>query len=116
MKKTTFTEEDFIKYEDPKNVMMQLFGITCSVCGIDEIDFIDEKAPKTLGQVAQEILEENPEINDDDLNEMIEPQVEAWQKLDDYNASIGIPTFLCYNCNDQLINGEISISINNDEK
>ncbi|AGR41990.1 hypothetical protein [Spiroplasma diminutum] len=112
MIKTTFIEEDFVKYEDPKNIMMELFGVTCSVCGIEEIDFIDQKAPKTLGQVAQEILDENPEIDDEELNEMIEPQIEAWQELDDYNASIGMPTFLCYNCHDQLIEGEISISMN----
>ncbi|WP_338985479.1 hypothetical protein [Spiroplasma endosymbiont of Diplazon laetatorius] len=115
MIKTTFTEEDFVKYNDPKSVMMQLFGVTCSVCGIDEIDFVDEKAPKTLGQVAEEILAENPEIDDEELNEMIEPQIDAWQELDDYNASIGMPTFLCYNCHDQLIEGEISISMNGEE-
>ncbi|WP_339029435.1 MULTISPECIES: hypothetical protein [unclassified Spiroplasma] len=114
MIKTTFTEEDFVKFNDPKNVMMQLFGVTCSVCGIDEIDFIDEKAPKTFGQIAKEILDENPEIDDDELNDMIEPQIEAWQELDDYNASIGMPTFLCHNCYTQLINGEISISMNSD--
>lgn len=90
--------------------MMQLFGITCSVCGIDEIGYVAENAPKTIGIIAQEAMQANPEITDDELEELMESPIEAWQEVDDYNASIGMPTFACDNCYQQLIDGEIQIS------
>ncbi|QEH61675.1 hypothetical protein SCHIN_v1c04780 [Spiroplasma chinense] len=110
MKKTVFSPEDFKKFEDNRNVMMELFGITCSVCGIDEIGYVAENAPKTIGQIAQEAIDENPEISDDELDDMMTGPIEAWQEVDDYNASIGMPTFACDNCYQQLIDGEINIS------
>ncbi|QBQ07542.1 hypothetical protein SGLAD_v1c03430 [Spiroplasma gladiatoris] len=110
MKKTTFIKEDFKKFEDNKNVMMQLFGITCSVCGIDEIAYTAINAPKTIGQIAHEAYEENPDISDEELDKLIESPIKLWQEVDDYNSSIGVPTFVCDNCYDQLLNNEIHIS------
>ncbi len=110
MKKTTFNEEDFIKFHDTKNIMMQLFGITCSVCGIDEIGYVASNSPKSLGDLAFDALENNPSISDEELDKLMEDPIEAWQEVDDYNASIGMPTFTCDNCYQQLIDGEIQIS------
>ncbi|AHI52700.1 hypothetical protein [Spiroplasma culicicola] len=116
MKKTVFSPEDFKKFEDNKNIMMQIFGITCSVCGIDEIGYVAQNAPKTIGQIAQEAMEENPDITDEQLDELMEGPIGAWQEVDDYNASIGMPTFACDNCYQQLIDGEISISDASDQE
>lgn len=116
MQKTIFTEEDFRPFEDPKSIMMQIFGVTCSVCGIDEIAYVSENAPKTLGQIAFEAMEENPEIGDEELDDMLDGPMDAWQEVDDYNSSIGMPTFSCDNCYRQLLDGEISIDINKQEK
>ncbi|ARU91975.1 hypothetical protein SCLARK_001458 [Spiroplasma clarkii] len=110
MKKTEFKQEDFKKFEDPRNIMIQLFGIACSVCGIDEIGYVVTNAPKTVGTLAQEILASQPNIEDDDLEASLTPLIDAWQEFDDYNASIGVPTFACDNCYQQLIDGEIQIS------
>ncbi|QGS51769.1 hypothetical protein [Spiroplasma tabanidicola] len=116
MKKESFNKEDFKVFEDKKNIMAQLFGISCSVCGIDEIAYVASNAPKTIGQIAQEAYDENPDISDEELDKLIESPLEAWQEVDDYNSSIGMPTFACDNCYNQLLNGEIQISDLNQEE
>ncbi|AGR40985.1 hypothetical protein [Spiroplasma taiwanense] len=111
MQKIVFTEEDFIKFEDRKNIMMQIFGITCSACGIDEIAYVAKNAPQTLGNVAENLIKQNPNISDDELDLLLKSPIKEWQEVDDYNSKIGVPTFVCDNCYQQLIDNEISISL-----
>ncbi|AOG60250.1 hypothetical protein SHELI_v1c02950 [Spiroplasma helicoides] len=110
MKKTNFSPEDFKRFEDKKNIMKFLFEISCSVCGIDEITYVAQNAPKPIGDIASDSLAENADLTDDELDKIIEQPLQAWQEVDDYNASIGMPTFVCASCYHQLIAGEIQIS------
>lgn len=115
MKKEKFSEKDFKEFQDPKQVMIQIFDIGCSVCGIKEIDYVSVNAPKTIGDAANTILEEQ-DMSDEELEKALLPVIESWQEVDDYNASIGVPTFCCNTCYYQLINNEINISIEDNEE
>jgi hypothetical protein len=51
-----FNPDEYRKFEDPNNVMQELFGITCSLCGYDEISYVAENTPDTLGTIAKDAL------------------------------------------------------------
>ncbi|ASP28518.1 hypothetical protein SCORR_v1c07460 [Spiroplasma corruscae] len=117
IKENNFNETDFIEYSDFNNLMIEVFGIGCSLCGIDDISYVSKNSPKLLGNVVKEIHDSKPDISDLELDNLLKEPIDAWQELDDYNATIGKPTFLCSECYIQLLNGEISVpKIEIDEK
>ncbi|AKX34409.1 hypothetical protein SLITO_v1c07900 [Spiroplasma litorale] len=109
-KKEFFSIEDFREFNDYDNIMAQAFGVGCSLCGLEEIMYTSINCPKEIGLVVKEIHDNNPNISDSELDSLLKDPIEAWQEVDDYNSSIGAPTFLCIDCYDQLISGEIKVS------
>jgi len=107
---TQFQPDYYREFKDPNNLMRELFGIACSLCGYDEISFVAENTPDTLGTIAKRIYEENPNISDEEIEKLMDSPIDAWQQVDDYNSENGIPTFLCDDCYEQLKSGEISVS------
>jgi hypothetical protein len=106
----SFNQDEYRKFEDPNNVMQELFGITCSLCGYDEISYVAENTPDTLGTIAKDALAKNPAITDEEMDALMDSPIDAWQQVDDYNSENGIPTFLCFDCYEQLSRGEIAVS------
>ncbi|AHI53692.1 hypothetical protein SSABA_v1c02800 [Spiroplasma sabaudiense Ar-1343] len=104
-----FLSSDFKIFNDPKNIMKELFGIACSLCGDEEIKYVASNAPQSIGEIATEALEDNPNITDSELDEMIDEPISIWQQFDDENAENLIPTFSCEVCYEQLLNGEITL-------
>lgn len=105
-----FKIENYESFHDVDEIMKNIFGITCSLCGYDEISYVHKNSPKPIGTVTKEAYESDDSITDEAMNEICEKQIQAWQETDDYNAENKIPTFLCYDCFDQLKNNEINIS------
>ncbi|AXK51067.1 hypothetical protein [Spiroplasma alleghenense] len=105
----TFLSSDFKIFEDARNIMKELFSITCSLCGDDDIKYVSANAPESIGNIANDILENNPKISDEDLDAMLDEPISIWQQFDDENADNLIPTFACEICYEQLLNGEIKL-------
>jgi hypothetical protein len=36
------------------------------------------------------------------MDALMDSPIDAWQQVDDYNSENGIPTFLCFDCFEQL--------------
>ncbi|WP_338972884.1 hypothetical protein [Spiroplasma endosymbiont of Panorpa germanica] len=104
-----FLSSDFKIFEDARDVMKELFSISCSLCGDDDIKYVAVNAPESIGNIANQILEDNPKILDKQLDELLDEPISIWQQFDDENADNLIPTFACEICYEQLLNGEIKL-------
>ncbi|WP_338970603.1 hypothetical protein [Spiroplasma endosymbiont of Labia minor] len=110
MSEFIFNTSDYKTFDDSNNVMIEMFDTTCSVCGLEQIDWVRKDAPRTIGNIAHDILDENTNVSDEFLDDALNEPINEWQKFDDLNADNGIPTFLCSTCFEQLKNNEIKIS------
>jgi hypothetical protein len=105
-----FEESNYRKFSDPNNIMSELFSVACSLCGYEEISFVAENTPESIGDIAKRAYDENPDMSDEEMDALMDGPIDAWQQVDDYNCENGIPTFLCFDCHEQLKNGDIKVS------
>ncbi|PPE05230.1 hypothetical protein [Williamsoniiplasma lucivorax] len=97
MNKVNFNAQAYEKFYDFKDVMVQAFGIGCSLCGTEEIEYVYQNHPPTIGNL---IKNQAKNLTDQEVDQLIEKPLLNWQTFDETNANQMIPTFLCVNCFD----------------
>ncbi|ATZ17415.1 hypothetical protein ELUMI_v1c06930 [Williamsoniiplasma luminosum] len=95
MNKINFKAHNYEKFHDFKDIMIQAFGIGCSLCESDEIEYVYQNHPPIIGNL---IKNQSKNLTDQEVDKLIAKPLEQWQAFDEQNANQMIPTFLCMNC------------------
>ncbi|ATZ18815.1 hypothetical protein ESOMN_v1c04330 [Williamsoniiplasma somnilux] len=90
-----FNSENYIFFNDYKNVMINAFGIGCSLCGAAEIIYVLKGSPKPIGSFLNDV---NGNLTDQEIEKLIEKPITDWQNFEDNNSEKFIPTFICSEC------------------
>lgn len=84
--------EAFIDYND---IMIQAFGIGCSLCGATQISFVLQNHPITIGSLMKKY---GISLTDKQVEELTEQPIKQWQNFEDENFNQNKATFLCEDC------------------
>ncbi|WP_031542955.1 hypothetical protein [Mesoplasma photuris] len=95
MKQIEIDEKDYVVWNDYNDLMVQAFGIGCSLCGSSDIFFVLKNHPKPIGNLLKEL---SNQLSDEEVEKYIQKPLEDWQIFDDKNADQERPTFLCDEC------------------
>lgn len=98
--KINFNKENYLEFNDFNDVMIQAFGIGCSLCYEPQISFVLNGHPKPIGTL---IKEQNKNLTDNEIENLIKKPIDEWQNFEDINFDQQIPTFLCDECWNQMI-------------
>lgn len=87
-------KNDYEPFLDYKDLMIQAFGIGCSICGDEEINFVLKNHPETIGNIVKKLGNKT----DEQIEQAIELPLKQWQEFDDSNADNNKPVFICEEC------------------
>ncbi|AUF83644.1 hypothetical protein CXP39_02415 [Mesoplasma syrphidae] len=95
MQQINFELKDYENFNDYNDLMVQAFGIGCSLCESPEIILVLKDGPIPIGRL---IKQQYKTLTDQEVESLIEKPLQQWQKFDDQNSEILKPTFLCAEC------------------
>ncbi|KAJ3615962.1 hypothetical protein Zmor_012160 [Zophobas morio] len=72
-----FEESNYRKFSDPNNIMSELFSVACSLCGYEEISFVAENTPESIGDIAKRAYDENPDMSDEEMDALMDGPIDA---------------------------------------
>ncbi|AVN65248.1 hypothetical protein CG002_02705 [Mesoplasma florum] len=98
--KINFNKDNYVEFNDFNDVMIQAFGIGCSLCYEPQISFVLKDHPKPIGSL---IKEQGKNLTDSEVEKLVENPIQEWQKFEDINFDNQEPTFLCDECWNQMI-------------
>ncbi|MCL8211111.1 hypothetical protein LD125_00385 [Mesoplasma sp. JKS002658] len=90
-----FNQIDYELFRDYKDVMRQVFNLTCSWCGEGEITYVRKNYPPLIGDVVKALKHQ---LSDQELENYLKEPIKAWQVFDDNNVDHDYPTYLCDQC------------------
>ncbi|WP_026389737.1 hypothetical protein [[Acholeplasma] multilocale] len=96
-----FNSDYYESFNDYNDLMVQAFGIGCSLCESPEITFVHKGHPTPIGML---IKEQGKDLSDKEVEKLIAKPLEEWQIFDDSNSDESIATFLCDECFNTLEN------------
>ncbi|PPE04368.1 hypothetical protein EELLY_v1c00420 [Entomoplasma ellychniae] len=100
MSKLIFDKNNYEVFDDYNDVMIQVFGIGCSLCYDGEIFQVLKNHPIPFGKL---LKEKNKELNEQETEKLFNQQIKEWQTFEDKNFEFQKPTFICETCWNEMI-------------
>ncbi|WP_027063165.1 hypothetical protein [Mesoplasma seiffertii] len=95
MQQINFERDSYENFNDYNDLMVQAFGIGCSLCESSEIILVLKDSPIPIGRL---IKQQAKSLSDEEVEKLIAEPLQQWQKFDDLNSEALKPTFLCAEC------------------